>query len=112
MKKNFHVLFLFHPHGLERGSYYYIIIQYENRKPRKITRNEPENNVFGFNTIIKIVNSRRIKIVGKASCISVKKIVNSNPKISLNIVLNCGHVVNIEQPLTFNFTVISFLNKV
>ena len=75
-KKKFHFLFLFHPHGLERGSYYYIIIQYENRKPRKITRNEPENNVFGFNTIIKIVNSRRIKIVGKASCISVKKIVN------------------------------------
>ena len=72
----FHVLFLFHPHGLERGSYYYIIAQYENRKLRKITRNEPENIVFGFNTFIKIVNLRRIIIVGKASCISVKKIVN------------------------------------
>ena len=41
----------------------------------------------------------------------VKKIVNSNPKISLNIVLNCGHVVNIEQAEIFNDISINFIRK-
>jgi pimeloyl-ACP methyl ester carboxylesterase len=43
---------------------------------------------------------------------SVRKVVENHFKSSqLFVVQQCGHVVNIEQPLTFNFTVISFLNK-
>ena len=43
---------------------------------------------------------------------SVRKVVEKHFKSSqLFVVQQCGHVVNIEQPLTFNFTVISFLNK-
>jgi len=44
---------------------------------------------------------------------SVRKVVEKHFKSSqLFVVQQCGHVVNIEQPLTFNSTVISFLNKV
>jgi pimeloyl-ACP methyl ester carboxylesterase len=43
---------------------------------------------------------------------SVRKVVENHFKSSqLFVVQHCGHVVNIEQPLTFNLTVISFLNK-
>jgi pimeloyl-ACP methyl ester carboxylesterase len=43
---------------------------------------------------------------------SVRKVVEKHFKFSqLFVVQQCGHVVNIEQPLTFNSTVISFLNK-
>jgi pimeloyl-ACP methyl ester carboxylesterase len=41
----------------------------------------------------------------------VKKIVISNPKMSLSIVPNCGHVVNIEKADIFNEISINFIHK-
>jgi len=41
----------------------------------------------------------------------VKKIVISNPKMSLSIVPNCGHVVNIEKADIFNGISINFIHK-
>lgn len=41
----------------------------------------------------------------------VKKIIELNPKIKLNIIPNCGHVVNIEQPEVFNDLSINFIRK-
>ena len=43
---------------------------------------------------------------------SVRKVVEKHFKSSqLFVVQQCGHVVNIEKPLKFNTTVISFLKK-
>ena len=41
----------------------------------------------------------------------VKKIIEINPKIRLNVVPNCGHVVNIEQAEIFNDISINFIRK-
>ena len=41
----------------------------------------------------------------------VKKIIEINPKIRLNVVPNCGHVVNIEQAEIFNDISIEFIRK-
>jgi pimeloyl-ACP methyl ester carboxylesterase len=41
----------------------------------------------------------------------VKKILISNPKMSLSIVPNCGHVVNIEKADIFNEISINFIHK-
>ena len=41
----------------------------------------------------------------------VKSIVKLNPKILLNIVPNCGHVVNIEQAEQFNEISLNFIRK-
>jgi pimeloyl-ACP methyl ester carboxylesterase len=41
---------------------------------------------------------------------SVRKVVESHYKSSkLFVVVNCGHVVNVEQPNIFNDAVLSFL---
>ena len=41
----------------------------------------------------------------------VKSIVELNPRILLNIVPNCGHVVNIEQAEQFNEISLNFIRK-
>jgi pimeloyl-ACP methyl ester carboxylesterase len=41
---------------------------------------------------------------------SIKNIVSKHVKSSLFIVENCGHVVNVEQPESFNKKTISFIN--
>jgi pimeloyl-ACP methyl ester carboxylesterase len=41
----------------------------------------------------------------------VKAIVDLNPRIELNVVPNCGHVVNIEQAEIFNAISIQFIRK-
>lgn len=41
----------------------------------------------------------------------VKGIINLNPLIELNVVPNCGHVVNIEQAEIFNAISIQFIRK-
>jgi pimeloyl-ACP methyl ester carboxylesterase len=41
----------------------------------------------------------------------VKAIVDLNPRIELNVVPNCGHVVNIEQAEVFNAISIQFIRK-
>lgn len=40
----------------------------------------------------------------------VKEMVQSHSNSSLYIVENCGHVVNVEQPVSFNKTVIEYIN--
>jgi pimeloyl-ACP methyl ester carboxylesterase len=43
---------------------------------------------------------------------SVRKVVASHIKTAeLFVVKNCGHVVNVEQPVIFNETVIAFIQK-
>ncbi|MEJ6583075.1 MAG: alpha/beta hydrolase [Crocinitomicaceae bacterium] len=42
---------------------------------------------------------------------SVKAIVDLNPSIELNVVPNCGHVVNIDQAEVFNAISIQFIRK-
>ncbi len=39
----------------------------------------------------------------------IRKIVNEHSSASLEVIPNCGHVVNIEQPMVFNQKVIQFL---
>ena len=41
----------------------------------------------------------------------VKSIVEINPRIQLNVVPNCGHVVNIEQATIFNSVSINFIKN-
>ncbi|MGB1210172.1 MAG: alpha/beta hydrolase, partial [Lacinutrix venerupis] len=41
---------------------------------------------------------------------SVKNIVAKHLKSTLLIIENCGHVVNVEQPETFNIQTIKFIN--
>ncbi|WP_282165594.1 alpha/beta fold hydrolase [Cellulophaga baltica] len=43
---------------------------------------------------------------------SIEKIVASHANSELFVVEKCGHVVNVEQPLVFNKTVISYLSKI
>ncbi|WP_165748644.1 alpha/beta fold hydrolase [Cellulophaga sp. Z1A5H] len=43
---------------------------------------------------------------------SIEKIVTSHANSELFVVEKCGHVVNVEQPLVFNETVISYLSKI
>ncbi|MFI8605454.1 alpha/beta fold hydrolase [Cellulophaga baltica] len=43
---------------------------------------------------------------------SIEKIVASHTNSELFVVEKCGHVVNVEQPLVFNKTVISYLSKI
>jgi pimeloyl-ACP methyl ester carboxylesterase len=40
-----------------------------------------------------------------------KEIVNGNPNLRLEIVQDCGHVVNVEQPEAFNKIAIEFIQK-
>lgn len=42
---------------------------------------------------------------------SIKKIVKQQQNAQLHIVKNCGHVVNVEQPIYFNQNSIAFLNS-
>ena len=42
---------------------------------------------------------------------SIKNIVAKHVSSSLFVVDNCGHVVNIEQPKTFNNKTIGFINS-
>jgi pimeloyl-ACP methyl ester carboxylesterase len=41
---------------------------------------------------------------------SIKKIADQQKNALLHVIKNCGHVVNVEQPLAFNTQCISFLN--
>jgi pimeloyl-ACP methyl ester carboxylesterase len=43
---------------------------------------------------------------------SISKLVASHKSATLHVIANCGHVVNVEQPLIFNETVLAFLKKV
>ena len=43
---------------------------------------------------------------------SIKNIVAKHVKSSLFVIHNCGHVVNVEQPLTFNSETIKFIQSV
>ncbi len=40
-----------------------------------------------------------------------KEIVKDNPNLTLEIVQQCGHVVNVEQPEEFNKLAIAFIHK-
>jgi pimeloyl-ACP methyl ester carboxylesterase len=40
----------------------------------------------------------------------VREIVKDNPNLQLEIVDNCGHVVNVEQPEIFNNLAILFIH--
>jgi pimeloyl-ACP methyl ester carboxylesterase len=40
---------------------------------------------------------------------SIQKVITGHLSAKLHIIKNCGHVVNIEQPVEFNQEVISFL---
>jgi pimeloyl-ACP methyl ester carboxylesterase len=40
---------------------------------------------------------------------SISKLVGKHTYASLHVVPECGHVVNVEQPATFNLTAIEFL---
>lgn len=40
---------------------------------------------------------------------SIKKVISGHMSAQLHVIKNCGHVVNVEQPIEFNTTVISFL---
>ncbi len=42
---------------------------------------------------------------------TAKEIVKDNPNLTLEIVEQCGHVVNVEQPETFNKLAIEFIHK-
>jgi pimeloyl-ACP methyl ester carboxylesterase len=43
---------------------------------------------------------------------SVRKVVENHYRSSkLFVIEHCGHVVNVEQPLVFNTTVINFINS-
>ena len=42
---------------------------------------------------------------------SIKKIILGHASAQLHVIKNCGHVVNVEQPLEFNSEVISFLKR-
>ena len=72
-----------------------------------------------INSILKLfrqveINIPTLYIMGEEDYMflpSVRKVVESYYKSSQLIVIeNCGHVVNVEQPLTFNDKVLSFLN--
>jgi pimeloyl-ACP methyl ester carboxylesterase len=39
------------------------------------------------------------------------KVVENNPNLSIEIVEDCGHVVNIEKPKIFNRLAIDFIQK-
>ncbi len=43
---------------------------------------------------------------------TIKKIVKQHRSSNLLVIENCGHVVNVEQPLIFNEKVITYLSKV
>ncbi|GGE07171.1 alpha/beta fold hydrolase [Psychroflexus salis] len=43
---------------------------------------------------------------------SIKKIVEDHKKASLQIIKNCGHVVNVERPIDFNKMSIQFIKSV
>ena len=40
-----------------------------------------------------------------------RDIVHGNPKLQLEIVQDCGHVVNVERPEAFNKIAIEFIQK-
>lgn len=40
---------------------------------------------------------------------SIKKVISGHVNAQLHVIRNCGHVVNVEQPIEFNEQVISFL---
>tara|TARA_B110000459_G_scaffold192114_1_gene228969 strand:- start:1192 stop:1986 length:795 start_codon:yes stop_codon:yes gene_type:complete len=42
---------------------------------------------------------------------SIKKVISGHMSAKLHVIKNCGHVVNVEQPMEFNTTVISFLKS-
>jgi len=42
---------------------------------------------------------------------TAKEIVKDNPNLTLEIVDQCGHVVNVEQPEAFNKLAIAFIHK-
>jgi len=42
---------------------------------------------------------------------SIKKLSDAHHQSTLQVVPNCGHVVNIEQPLAFNYRVLKFLKS-
>jgi pimeloyl-ACP methyl ester carboxylesterase len=42
---------------------------------------------------------------------SIKNIVSKHLTASLFVIENCGHVVNVEQPETFNNHTIGFINS-
>ena len=43
---------------------------------------------------------------------SIKKIVSSHQSALLRVIENCGHVVNVEQPVVFNQEAIKFLKQI
>lgn len=43
---------------------------------------------------------------------SIKKVIKDHPSAQLHVIKNCGHVVNVEQPIEFNDKVLSFLRAV
>ena len=42
---------------------------------------------------------------------SIKKVISGHVNAQLHVIRNCGHVVNVEQPIEFNEQVISFLKS-
>ncbi|PKR80280.1 2-succinyl-6-hydroxy-2,4-cyclohexadiene-1-carboxylate synthase [Brumimicrobium salinarum] len=42
---------------------------------------------------------------------SIKEVISKHLSAQLHVIKNCGHVVNVEQPVEFNHKVLSFLKK-
>lgn len=58
------------------------------------------------------INTPTLYIMGEQDYMflpAIRKIVSEHSSASLEIIPNCGHVVNIEQPVVFNQKVIQFL---
>lgn len=72
---------------------------------------------IGINPLLRVfrlkdVNIPTLYIMGEQDHLflpSVKEVISKHLSAQLHIVKNCGHVVNVEQPVEFNSTVISWL---
>ena len=73
----------------------------------------------GINKILKVHRSNDIKIpslyvMGKEDHLflpSIKQAVASYTNAILHVIENAGHVVNVDQPIEFNSTVIKFIKS-
>ena len=61
---------------------------------------------------LKEINIPTLYVMGEQDHLflpSIREVISVHKSAKLHVVQNCGHVVNIEQPLEFNNEVISFI---
>ncbi|PWH86143.1 alpha/beta fold hydrolase [Brumimicrobium oceani] len=61
---------------------------------------------------MKDINIPTLYIMGEQDHLflpSIKEVISKHMSAQLHVIENCGHVVNVDQPIEFNDTVISFL---